>query len=130
MTTEDVYETYLKEFNFDKVVGQSANVKCKPDKDAVLWILNDLEVLPENAYFVGDGETDAVFQLESPGMKRFMRDLRPSTFEDIIAMVALYRPGPMQFIDSFIRRKHGAEEISYLHPGLENSLKKIKQTSL
>lgn len=69
------------------------------------------------------GDTTGVFQLESAGMKRYLRDLRPSTFEDIVAMVALYRPGPMQFIDSFIKRKHGEEEITYLHPGLENSLK-------
>ncbi len=68
-------------------------------------------------------ETTGVFQLESDGMKRYLRDLKASTFEDIIAMVALYRPGPMQFIDSFIRRKHGEEPITYLHPGLENSLK-------
>ena len=68
-------------------------------------------------------ETTGVFQLESAGMKRYLRDLKASSFEDIIAMVALYRPGPMQFIDSFIRRKHGEEEITYLHPGLENSLK-------
>ena len=68
-------------------------------------------------------ETTGVFQLESAGMKRYLRDLKASSFEDIIAMVALYRPGPMQFIDSFIRRKHGEEPITYLHPGLENSLK-------
>lgn len=68
-------------------------------------------------------ETTGVFQLESAGMKRYLKDLKASTFEDIIAMVALYRPGPMQFIDSFIRRKHGQEKITYLHPGLENSLK-------
>lgn len=68
-------------------------------------------------------ETTGVFQLESAGMKRYLRDLKASAFEDIIAMVALYRPGPMQFIDSFIRRKHGQEKITYLHPGLENSLK-------
>ncbi|MBI1146861.1 DNA polymerase III subunit alpha, partial [Candidatus Saccharibacteria bacterium] len=52
-----------------------------------------------------------------------LKDLKASSFEDIIAMVALYRPGPMQFIDSFIRRKHGEEPITYLHPGLENALK-------
>ena len=68
-------------------------------------------------------ETTGVFQLESAGMKRYLRDLKASSFEDIIAMVALYRPGPMQFIDSFIKRKHGEEPITYLHPGLENSLK-------
>lgn len=69
------------------------------------------------------GDTTGVFQLESAGMKRYLRELKPSVFEDIIAMVALYRPGPMQFIDSFIRRKHGEEEIVYLHSGLEPSLK-------
>lgn len=69
------------------------------------------------------GDTTGVFQLESAGMKRYLRGLKPTVFEDIIAMVALYRPGPMQFIESFIRRKHGQEEISYLHPGMENSLK-------
>ncbi len=68
------------------------------------------------------GDTTGVFQLESAGMKRYLRSLKPSSFEDIIAMVALYRPGPMQFIESFIRRKHGEEEIKYLHPGLASSL--------
>jgi DNA polymerase-3 subunit alpha len=69
------------------------------------------------------GDTTGVFQLESAGMKRYLRDLKPTHFDDIIAMVALYRPGPMQFIDSFIKRKHGQEKITYLHPGMENSLK-------
>ena len=68
-------------------------------------------------------ETTGVFQLESAGMKRYLKDLKASSFEDIIAMVALYRPGPMQFIDSFIKRKHGQEKITYLHPGLEPALK-------
>ena len=69
------------------------------------------------------GDTTGVFQLESAGMKRYLRELKPTAFEDIIAMVALYRPGPMQFIDSFIKRKHGQEEITYLDKGMENSLK-------
>lgn len=68
------------------------------------------------------GDTTGVFQLESAGMKRYLRALKPTHFEDIIAMVALYRPGPMQFIDSFIRRKHGEEPITYLHEGMRNSL--------
>lgn len=68
------------------------------------------------------GDTTGVFQLESAGMKRYLRELKPTVFDDIIAMVALYRPGPMQFIDSFIRRKHGEEEITYLHPKMENAL--------
>ena len=69
------------------------------------------------------GDTTGVFQFESAGMKRYLRQLKPTKFDDIIAMVALYRPGPMQFIDSFIKRKHGEEEIRYLHEGMQNSLK-------
>lgn len=68
------------------------------------------------------GDTTGVFQLESAGMKRYLRELKPTVFEDIIAMVALYRPGPMQFIDSFIKRKHGQEQITYLDKGMENAL--------
>ena len=87
----------------------------------------DIDMLPLNDKAAYDlfqrGDTTGVFQLESAGMKRYLRDLEPSSFEDIIAMVALYRPGPMQFIDSFIKRKHGQEAISYLHPKFENSLK-------
>ena len=69
-----------------------------------------------------NGETTGVFQFESAGMKRYLKDLKPTHFDDIVAMVALYRPGPMQFIDSFIKRKHGEEEITYLHPKMENAL--------
>lgn len=68
------------------------------------------------------GDTTGVFQLESAGMKRYLKELKPTTFEDIVAMVALYRPGPMQFIDDFIARKHGQKAISYLHPKMENAL--------
>ena len=72
---------------------------------------------------IGDGETDAVFQLESPGMKRFMRDLRPSTFEDIIAGISMYRPGPMDSIPTYVKYKHHPETIKYDHPLLEPLLK-------
>ena len=86
--------------------------------------LSNLPLDDEKTYkLLQRAETTGVFQLESAGMKRYLKDLKASSFEDIIAMVALYRPGPMQFIDSFIRRKHGEEKITYLHPGLENSLK-------
>ncbi|HWQ99591.1 MAG TPA: DNA polymerase III subunit alpha, partial [Candidatus Methylomirabilis sp.] len=72
---------------------------------------------------LGRAETTGVFQLESDGMKRYIKDLKPTQIEDIIAMVALYRPGPMQFIESFIARKHGREKITYAHPLLENALR-------
>lgn len=70
------------------------------------------------------GETTGVFQLESSGMKRYLKDLKPNELEDIIAMVALYRPGPIELIPSYIDRKFGREEITYLHPKLEPILKK------
>ncbi|MBI4033575.1 DNA polymerase III subunit alpha [Candidatus Saccharibacteria bacterium] len=68
------------------------------------------------------GETTGVFQLESAGMKRYLKQLQPTVFEDIIAMVALYRPGPMQWIDDFIARKHGLRNIEYLHPVMKSAL--------
>ncbi len=72
---------------------------------------------------IGSGETDGVFQLESPGMKRFMRDLKPTTFEDIIAGISLYRPGPMDSIPQYIKNKHNPDKVSYDHPLLEPILK-------
>ncbi len=87
----------------------------------------DINTLPldDTATFelLGKAETTGVFQLESDGMKKYIRDLKPSVIEDIIAMVALYRPGPMQFIESFIARKHGRERIVFMHPLTENALK-------
>lgn len=68
------------------------------------------------------GDTTGVFQLESAGMKRYLKELKPTVFDDIVAMGALYRPGPMQFISEFIARKHGQKKITYLHPGLKSSL--------
>jgi DNA polymerase III subunit alpha len=66
-----------------------------------------------------EGKSTGVFQLESSGMKRYLRELKPTEFEDIISMVALYRPGPMDSIPDFIESKHGRREIHYLHPILE-----------
>ena len=65
------------------------------------------------------GETSGLFQFESQGMKRYLKELRPTEFEDLIAMVALFRPGPMELIPSYIQRKHGRERVTYLHPKLE-----------
>ncbi len=66
-----------------------------------------------------DGLTEAVFQFESPGMQRMLRDARPSRLEDLIALNALYRPGPMDLIPSFVARKHGREAVEYPHPLVE-----------
>ncbi len=69
------------------------------------------------------GDTAGVFQFESAGMKDVHRQIKPDRFEDLIAIVSLYRPGPMDNIPSYIKRKHGEEEITYLHPKLEPILK-------
>lgn len=77
----------------------------------------------QGAYsIIADGDTDGVFQLEKGGMKNFMKQLKPSRLEDLIAGVALYRPGPMQFINSFCKRKHGYEDIKYDCPEEESIL--------
>ncbi|WP_028079384.1 DNA polymerase III subunit alpha [Solimonas soli] len=65
------------------------------------------------------GDTTAVFQMESPGMQRASKDLRPDTFEDIIALVSLYRPGPMELIPEYCARKRGDAPVTYLHPEME-----------
>jgi len=69
------------------------------------------------------GLTTGTFQFESPGMQKHLKDLQPTRFEDLIAMNALYRPGPMQYIPQFINRKHGREEISYDFPEMEERLR-------
>jgi DNA polymerase-3 subunit alpha len=70
-----------------------------------------------------NGDTTGFFQFESAGMRRYLKDLKPSQLDDLIAMVALFRPGPLELIPSFIKRKHGEETITYLHPKLEPILK-------
>ncbi|MBK6766286.1 MAG: DNA polymerase III subunit alpha [bacterium] len=72
---------------------------------------------------LGRGDTTGVFQLESGGMREWLTKLKPNCIDDIVAMVALYRPGPMNMIGDFIDRKHGRSPISYLHPKLEPILK-------
>ena len=87
----------------------------------------DLATIPldDQATFdmLSRGDTAGVFQLESTGMRDVLRKLKPDVFEDIIAVVALYRPGPMDNIPSFIERKNGREDIAYMHPVLEPILK-------
>ena len=72
---------------------------------------------------IGTGKTDGIFQIESPGMKNFMKELKPQSLEDIIAGISLYRPGPMDFIPQYIRGKNHPETITYDCPQLESILK-------
>lgn len=78
---------------------------------------------PETYRLYAEGRTVGTFQFESAGMQKYLRELKPTTFEDIIAMNALYRPGPMDYIPSFIARKNGREQISYDIPCMEKYLK-------
>lgn len=91
-------------------------------------IFIDIDKIPQDDKFTfklfQDGETTGVFQFESSGMKRYLRELRPTEFEDIIAMVALYRPGPMEWIPDYIKGKHGKKKPAYLHPKLKPILEK------
>lgn len=79
--------------------------------------------VPEAYELISSGDTDAVFQLEQGGMKKFMKELQPNCLEDLIAGISLYRPGPMDFIPQYIRNKHHPEEIVYDTPYLEPILK-------
>jgi len=88
----------------------------------------DLEKIPLNDKMVFNlfqkGETIGCFQLESGGMRGYLKELKPTNFEDIVIMIALYRPGPMKLIPDYINRKHGKEKITYLHPKLRPILQK------
>lgn len=85
--------------------------------------IDDIKIDDQKTYdLLSTGETTGIFQLESAGMKETLKQLRPDKFEDIIAIVALYRPGPMANIPSYIERKHGREKPDYIHPLLMDLL--------
>jgi hypothetical protein len=86
-----------------KVYGDDIDINTIPLDDAKTYTL------------LSSGDTTGVFQLESAGMKRYLKELQPSVFEDIISMVALYRPGPMQWIEDFIARNHVKAEATEKH---------------
>ncbi|MCF8241122.1 MAG: DNA polymerase III subunit alpha [Melioribacteraceae bacterium] len=86
--------------------------------------IDDIPLDDEKTYkLFSKGQTTAVFQFESGAMREYLKKLRPTSIKDLAAMNALYRPGPMDFIDDFIDRRHGRKKIEYLHPVLENILK-------
>ncbi len=90
-------------------------------------VILDLDALPESDQKTFElfhkGQTVAVFQFESSGMQDWLRKLRPTSISDLVAMNALYRPGPMENIGDFIKRKHGQQKIDYLHPRMEETLR-------
>ena len=87
--------------------------------------INNIPLNDKKTYqLLQEANTTSVFQLESDGMKRYLKQLKPTQFEDIIVMLALYRPGPMQLIPEYIARKHKKKKIEYLHPQLKPILEK------
>ncbi|MBZ9577814.1 DNA polymerase III subunit alpha [Patescibacteria group bacterium] len=90
----------------------------------------DIENIPlddkETFKVLQKGNTKGIFQLEGDGMTRYLKQLKPTEFEDIVAMIALYRPGPIQFIPDYIARKHKRQRIEYLHPKLKLILEKTQ----
>lgn len=92
-----IKELYGKEIDFRRI----------PDDDPLTYEM------------LGRGETTGIFQLESAGVRRVLKDLKPSHFEDIVSVLALYRPGPMEFIPKYIQGKHGLAPVEYPHPSLE-----------
>ncbi|HOZ13490.1 MAG TPA: DNA polymerase III subunit alpha [Tenuifilaceae bacterium] len=109
----------LKTLSIIKDALQLVKESTGKDLDIDKIPLND----PKTFELFSKGETTAIFQFESPGMKKHMRALEPNRFEDLIAMNALYRPGPMEYIPSFINRKHGREKIEYDIADMEEYLK-------
>ena len=103
------------------IQGTLNDIKKDLGKDIDMY---SFEYNDQSVYkMIGEGDTDAVFQLESGGMKRLMKDLRPDCFEDIISVVALYRPGPMDMIPDFCKFKHNPKLTTYEHKMLEPILK-------
>ena len=82
--------------------------------------INSITLKDTNTFdLLKKGNTIGCFQLESKGVREYLKKLSPDRFEDIIAMISLYRPGPIEYIENYIKRKHGTEDIIYLHPRLE-----------
>ena len=107
--------------NLTILARTSALIKKRTGQDLALTDipLNDAKTFD----LLSNGETVGVFQLESSGMTRYIQDLKPSSLGDVAAMIALYRPGPMEHIDTFIDAKHGRSEPYYPHEDLEEILK-------
>ncbi|WP_418500328.1 DNA polymerase III subunit alpha [Flagellimonas sp.] len=99
-------------------------VKIVKARTGIELVPDDFPLDDEKTYELFQrGDTVGIFQYESPGMQKHMKNLKPTVFDDLIAMNALYRPGPMEYIPSFIARKHGEEEITYDLPEMEEYLK-------
>ena len=99
-------------------------IKLVEQNRGIKLVADDIPIDDEKTYALfAKGQTTGVFQFESGAMREHLKNLKPTSIKDLAAMNALYRPGPMEFIDTFIKRKHGLEKVEYLHPVLEPILK-------
>ncbi len=125
-TMEDIARIGLLKMDFLGLANLTILNKAKE----IIYQSHDIEIdlqhIPiddaKTFALLSSGETAGVFQLEGAGMRRYIKELKPTSFSDIAAMVALYRPGPMEHIPTFIKAKHGIEPIRYPHPALANIL--------
>ncbi|MCL2140977.1 MAG: DNA polymerase III subunit alpha [Dehalococcoidia bacterium] len=124
---EDIAQLGLLKMDFLGLSNLTILARTKELIESNRGLVLDLHQIPLNDAktfaVLAAGDTTGVFQLEGSGMRRYIRELKPTVFSDIAAMVALYRPGPMEQIPRFIRSKHGEEPIKYAHPVLEEILK-------
>ena len=111
--------------NAERLVNEKVNSgKYTEGKYSKILKMSDIDYSDKNVFdLIGTGKTDGIFQLESPGMKNFMKELKPTSIEDVIAGISLYRPGPMAFIPDYIKGKNNQDSIMYECPQLEPILK-------
>jgi DNA polymerase-3 subunit alpha len=125
-TMEDIAQIGLLKMDFLGLANLTILGKAKEIIAQSRSIDVDLHQIPmddaKTFALLSSGETAGVFQLEGAGMRRYIKELKPTTFSDVAAMIALYRPGPMEHIPTFIKAKHGIEPIRYPHPALASIL--------
>ncbi|GAI36508.1 unnamed protein product, partial [marine sediment metagenome] len=125
-TMEDIAHIGLLKMDFLGLANLTILGKAKEIIGQSRGIDIDLHHIPmddaKTFDLLSSGETVGVFQLEGAGMRRYVKELKPTTFSDIAAMIALYRPGPMEHVPTFIKAKHGIEPIRYPHPTLSSIL--------
>ena len=125
-TMEDIAHIGLLKMDFLGLANLTILGKAKEIIGQSRGIDIDLHHIPmddaKTFDLLSSGETVGVFQLEGAGMRRYVKELKPTTFSDIAAMIALYRPGPMEHVPTFIKAKHGIEPIRYPHPTLKSIL--------
>jgi DNA polymerase-3 subunit alpha len=123
-TLEDVGLLKMDFLGLKNLTLLEHTIRLVREQEGIELNLAALPLDDERTYrMLAEADTAGIFQLESSGMRHVLREVKPSTFEDIVAVLALFRPGPMEFIPDFAAAKHGKKSVTYLHPVLEPILK-------